>query len=60
MSYDELIEKLPIEIKEFVSFMICTLNPIEFQDKFDNKIYKIEQMGLDDFSLEVIDGIKKI
>lgn len=58
MSYDELIEKLPIEIKEFVSFMICTLNPIEFQDKFDNKIYKIEQMGLYDFSLEVIDGIK--
>ena len=56
MSYDELIEKLPIEIKEFVSFMICTLNPIEFQDKFDNKIYKIEQMGLDDFSLEVIDA----
>lgn len=57
MSYDELMEKLPVEIKEFVSFMICILNTIEFQNRLDNKIYKIEQIGLDDFSLEVIDGI---
>ena len=58
MSYDELMQEIPIDLQEFFSFMICTLNPIEFQDKFDNKIYKIEQIGLDDFSLEVIDGIK--
>mgnify|MGYP003489726825 CR=1 FL=1 len=60
MSYDELMQEIPIDLQEFFSFMISVLDSFEVIETSENgKTYKVINEN-DIFSLEVIDGIKKI
>lgn len=58
MTYNELMEQLPEDLQEFFSFMLNILDSFEVIETSENgKKYKVINEN-DNFSLEVIDGIK--
>jgi hypothetical protein len=58
MSYDELMQEIPVDLQEFFSFMTSILDSFEVIETSENgKTYKVVNEN-DIFSLEVIDGIK--
>ena len=54
MNYDELMQKIPIDLQEFFSFMISILDSFELIETSENgKTYKVINEN-DRFILEVI------
>lgn len=54
MSYDELMQEIPVDLQEFFSFMISILDSFEVIETSENgKTYKVINEN-DIFSLEVI------